>query len=184
MVVIEPLAAAGRAADADSQGRAGTGGAAVAGAGGSREGSAGGPRVPPPPGCNESTELELDEEHRLREAFIEAYNSGSYCPNLSDAERRTLVPDRDLDWRARATGCWTVDSANWFHVSPRTPVMAWVLLGTPSLEDAKKALLTGEHTELCEEAERTPLRYVGVGHLGEAWAVIVAPGPPDDMQKP
>ena len=62
--------------------------------------------------------------------------------------------------------------------------MSWVLRETPSLEDAKQALLGGEQPELCEEAERTPMRYVGVAHTSGVWAVVVAPGPPDDMQKP
>jgi hypothetical protein len=187
VVAILPLPAAGGGQDAGDEERAGTGAETAAGSGGTRAGSgSGGPRVPPPPdGCDESTEQELEDEQALREAFIDTYNSGKYCPNLSNAERRTLVPERDLDWRARATGCFAFDSSGgWFYASPRTPVMAWVLISTPSLEDAKKALLGGEHTELCEEAERTPMRFVGVAHTGEVWAVVVAPGPPDDMQKP
>jgi hypothetical protein len=140
----------------------------------------------PPDGCTESTELELDDGQELREAFIEAYNSGEYCPSLSNAERRTLVPERDLDLRARASGCFFAfdSSGGWFRVSARTPVMAWVLIGTPSLDDAKQALLGDERTQLCEEAERTPMRFVGVAHAGSVWTVVVAPGPPDDMQKP
>ena|GEM_PF-6332694 len=186
VVAILPLPAAGGRSDAsEGDGDGGTGAAAAAGSGGNPAGS-GGARVPPPPdGCDESTEQELDDEQELREAFIETYNSGRYCPNLSNAERRTLVPERDLDWRARATGCFAFDSSGgWFYSSPRTPVMAWVLIGTPSLEDAKQAVFGDERTELCEEAERTPMRFVGVAHTGGVWAVVVAPGAPDDMQKP
>jgi len=188
VVEIRPLPAAGGGPDA-SQGNgdgAGTGAAAAAGGGGSGAGAggSGGPRVPPD-GCTESTAQELDDEQELREAFIETYNSGEYCPSLSNAERHTLVPERDLDWRARASGCFAFDSSDgWFRVSPRTPVMAWVLIDTPSLDDAKAALLGGDRTQLCEEAERTPMRFVGVAHTGGVWTVVVAPGPPDDMQKP
>ncbi|HTU60572.1 MAG TPA: hypothetical protein VMF89_19105, partial [Polyangiales bacterium] len=126
-----------------------------------------------------------NDEQDLRETFIETYNSGRYCPNLSNAERRTLVPERDFDLRARAIGCFAFENSDgWFYASARTPVMAWALLETPRLEDAKKALLDIEQPELCEEAERSPMRYVGVAHTGKVWAVVVAPGPPDDMQKP
>jgi len=182
-VAIAPLAAAGRDAGALTQAGTGAAAAGTGRPGEPRAGAGGMPRLAPP-GCDESTALELDEEQELREAFIETYNSGNYCPNLSNAERRSLVPDRDLEWRARLAGCVAFDSAEWVRVSPRTPVMAWVLIATPSLEDAKRALLGGDRTELCEEAERTALRHVGVGHVGSAWAVFVAPGPSDEMQKP
>jgi hypothetical protein len=143
------------------------------------------PRLLPPLSCDEGTELELEleRERELREAFFEAYNSGTYCPNLSNAERRTLVNDRDLEWRARATSCVAPQSSSWVQVS-RNALLAWVLLDTPSLEDAKQALLSGDHTELCEEAERIPFRFAGVGHLSDAWSVFVSPGTTEDMQKP
>lgn len=185
LVKILPLPAAG--GDPDAGSRTGTGRGAAAGVGGfgeARAGSGGMPRLPPPLPCDDGTELDLELERELQETFFEAYNSGTYCPKLSSSERRTLVNDRDLEWRARTTSCVAFDSTNWVQVSSRSPLLAWVLIDTPSVEDAKKALLGGDHTKVCEEAERTPFRLAGVGHLSDSWTVFLSPGPPEDMQKP
>ena len=187
LVQLRPLPAAGDSPDAGFlSGGGGSGGGSAAGPGSfgdPRAGSGGGPRPPPPNPCDEGSAQEQEREQELREALTEAFGSGRYCPNLASGQRRQLVLDRDLEWRARATICVTFSSLNWFQV-PRTPVMGWVLLDTPSLEDAKKALLGGDHTELCEEAERTQFRFIGVGHLYDVWTVFVSPGASEEMQKP
>jgi len=139
------------------------------------------PRLPP--ACDEGSSLEQDQERELREVFVEAFDTGRYCPNTSDFSRRELDLDRELEWRARGLICITFETLTWRQIRG-TSVWAWVLWGVPNLEDAKNALLGGDHTQLCEEAERTPFRYVGVGHREDAWIVFVAPGPSDDMQKP
>ena len=183
VVTIGPLPAAGGGPGALAE--AGTGGSSTSGTGsfGDGRGGAGGmARLPPPLPCDDGTELELAREQELREAFFDAYNSGAYCSNLSNSERRTLLNDRDLEWRARATSCVAFDSANWVQVS--RALVAWVLIDTPSVEDAKQALLGGDHMELCEEAERTPFRFAGVGHLSDKWTVFLSPGAAEDMQKP
>lgn len=133
--------------------------------------------------CDEGSELEQEQERELREAFTEAYESGSYCPNLSSGPRRSLMLDRELEWRARIAVCGSIESRPWRPI-PRTPVWAWVLWGVSSLEEAKAALLTSDRTQLCEQAERTPFRNVGVGHLYDVWIVFLAPAPAEDMQKP
>ena len=140
------------------------------------------PRPPPNP-CDEGTELEQRLEQELRDTFKEAFESGSYCPNLANTQRGPLLLDPDLEWRARAVICVALSSVGWFHV-PRTPTWAWVLIETPNLEDAKNALLDGDHTQLCEEADRTQFRFIGVGHLFDAWTVFLSPGAPEDMQNP
>jgi hypothetical protein len=141
------------------------------------------PRLAAANPCDEGTELEQQQEQELRELFSETFDSGAYCPNLSNGQRRMLMLDRDLEWRARGFICVTFDTLNWFEI-PRTPVWAWVLWDTPNLEDAKKALLGGDHAELCEAAERTAFRHVAVGHLYDVWTVFLSPGPQEDMQKP
>lgn len=187
LVKLELLSAAGGDPDAGSRAAAGAGGSTTrAGFGGSvepRGGIGGSPRPPSPNPCGEGSEQEQADERELREAFIDAFDSGRYCPNLSNMQRRTLTLDRDLEWRARGFICIPTDTRNWFEI-PRTPVWAWVLWDTPNLEDAKRALLGGDHTELCEEAERMSFRHIGVGHLYDVWTVFLSPGTPEDMQKP
>jgi hypothetical protein len=139
--------------------------------------------LPPRSPCDEGSEFEQEQERELREAFSDAFESGRYCPNLSSSQRRQVMLDRDLDWYARWISCIAPSSSTWSRVG-RTPLWGWVLLDTPSLEDAKKALLDADQTKLCEEAERTPFRFIGVGHLSDVWSVVISPGFPEDMQNP
>ena len=183
LVTIQPLPAAGGGGpDAGSPVKGGSGGtiSGAGGAGESRGDPDGMPRLPP---CDEGNEQEQARERELREAFVDAFNSGRYCPNTPDFSRRELILDRELEWRARGLICITFESREWGQIRG-APVWAWVLWDVPSLEDAKNALLYGDHTQLCEEAERTPFRYVGLGHRYDAWTVLLAPGSPDDSQKP
>jgi hypothetical protein len=78
----------------------------------------------------------------------------------------------------------TDENRGWFRLTTRAPVFVWTLGGTPSLEDAKKALLNTERESLCREAEQNPFRRVGVAHSSDAWSIFLAPTSPDDMQKP
>lgn len=194
VVTIKPLPAASRgqagtlAGAAGSAGASGGSGADTGRAGGGshaggRTGSGEPSWTPPPNPCDEGTEPEQAGERELRAAFLESFNSGDYCPDLPNIHRRQLTLDRELETVARGSICLAFTSAEWFFVR-RTSTMGWVLLDTPNLEDAKNALLGGDHTQLCEEARRTPFRFVGVGHLFDAWTVFVSPGDPDEMQKP
>ena len=187
-VTLQPLRAAGGDPGAGSLAQAGTfgapGGTGGAGSAGEARGGAGDmPWLPPVNPCDEGTELEQQQERELLEAFTEAFDSGRYCPDLEDGQRRMLMLDRELEWRARGSICLPIDSLDWFQIR-RTPLWAWVLSDTPSLEDAKEALLGANRANLCEQAERAPFRYVGVGHLYDVWTVFLSPGDPEDMQKP
>jgi hypothetical protein len=129
---------------------------------------------------------EVEQEDALFQTLSEAFDSGRYCARLSAMRQRPLAVDLDLQWQARAANCFPMseEDRGWFRLATRAPVYVWMLGGTASLEDAKKALLSAERESLCREAEQNPFRRVGVAHSFESWSIFLAPAPPEDMQKP
>jgi hypothetical protein len=176
------LSAAGGAADGLAG--AGAGGKASGGRGGfggrgadPRDGASGGPpRVPYP--C-ENEPWDPEDEKELRETLSDAYSSGRYCPRTPSEDWQPLELDPELQWQARASVCIAGFDFGWFRAREG---FGWVLVGTPNVEDAKKALLGAPHQELCDEAQVRPFRHIGVGHSRNEWSVFIAPDPPEDMQ--
>lgn len=179
LVQLSLLSAAGGSPDASTE--AGRGGSGAAGASGESRPGIGMPRWPYL--CE--AEWEPEQEKALGDALSDAFDSGRFCPRAPPQQQRPLMADPELQWQARSSLCLPTER-NWIRAS-RSPVFVWSVLGTPNLEDAKKALLGSEHDQLCEEAAGMPpmpFRFVGVGHAMDAWSVFIAPGFPEDMQKP
>jgi hypothetical protein len=162
-------------------GGGGTGGAGGRGGGpGELRGGAGGlARFPTP--CDGLWQSEL--ENALRDAFNDALASGSFCPRDSSGLRRPLDDDPELQWQAHAAICAGAARAGTWTKIPRTATWTWILSGSGSLEDAKKALLDGDdRATLCDDAKQTSYRAIGVGHLEQTWSVFISPGPAEAMR--
>jgi hypothetical protein len=183
VVTIKPLTADDDTLDAGTTGST-AGGRAPAGGSGSEpngpRGGAGGMQRPQQYPCDELGED--GQEAELLQALNDAISSGRYCPRLSQSRQRPLEVTRELEAQARSSICFMPQSHGWIRLF-RSPVLSWIQFDVPNLEDAKKALLGGEHEIFCDEAEKGALS-VGVGHFWDSWSILVAPVDQQDMQKP
>lgn len=136
-----------------------------------------------PDRCEDMADSE--KEAALVEALNRAILSGRFCPHNPPGLRSALTVQPPLRDLARGWICSVFVGGPTWTAAPRyPPLMTWALSGTSNLEDAKTALLEGERDALCQAAERTSYKDVGIGQIGESWSILVSAPIQDDMQKP